>query len=460
MEHDGKAIGEADYRCRKSQSIQPSRVFPPNYFRFWEECKKQCGHTATLSGSTTSNGTRETWRWLVIKIRLTLALLFSPLMLAQAPAPQQPPVITANSTVVLVPAIVTTRSGKPVYTLAANDFTLTDDGVPQHLTLEADNGDEPLALVVAIQTGGAGARELANYGTLPLMIQNIVGDVPHKIALVSFDSTPRLAQDFTSDAAPLETAIHSLSPGNGGAAILDTLGYAINMLKDQPIQYRRAVLLLSETLDRGSHLKLEDALREVSDTNTAIYSLGFPTARSEAAERSGHAFVNHTPGPRHGCMAKDTAPQSGDSQSAQTDTSGAASRDTSGDSTNAAPAEGRSAKQIANQAYDCMALLAPPLALAKMAVIAGLTGLQKNVPETVADLTGGEYFQFKNAKTLERDLEVISNHVPNRYMLTFHPQSPHTGLHTVDLRLDQYPHLDVAARSSYWVEQAQVNPQN
>jgi VWFA-related protein len=387
----------------------------------------------------------------VIKYRLPLALLYPPLALAQSlaqtPAPQQPPVITANSTVVLVPAIVTTRAGEPVYTLTATDFTLTDDGVPQQLTLEENNGDEPLALVVAIQTGGFGARQLANYGTLPLMIQNIVGDVPHKIALVSFDSAPRLAQDFTSDAAPLEAAIHALTPGNGGAAILDTLGYAIDLLKDQPIQYRRAVLLLSETLDRGSHLKLEDALREVSDTNTAIYSLGFPTAKSEAAERSGHAFANHTPGPRHGCMARDTAPKSGDSESPQPDATGDSS------TPDTPPGDGRSAKQVANQAYDCLSLLAPPFALAKMAVIAGMNGLQKNVPETVADLTGGEYFQFKNAKTLERDLETISNHVPNRYMLTFHPQSPHVGLHAVDLRLNQYPHLDVAARSSYWVEQ-------
>ncbi len=164
----------------------------------------------------------------MIKLRLTLALLFPSLALAQiltqaqTAAPQQPPVITANSTVVLVPAIVTTRSGEPVFTLTATDFILTDDGVRQPLTLEENNGDEPLALVVVIQTGGAGAKELANYSALPLMIQNIVGDIPHKIALVSFDSVPRLAQDFTSDSAPLEAAIHNLGPGDGGAAILDT----------------------------------------------------------------------------------------------------------------------------------------------------------------------------------------------------------------------------------------------
>jgi VWFA-related protein len=373
-------------------------------------------------------------------LRFTVVFLCAPLAFAQTPPAQQSPVITANSTVVLIPAMVTTRQGEPVFTLAAKDFTLTDDGILQPLTLEEDSGDEPLALVVAIQTGGDGARQLAKYRTLPLMIESIVGQVPHRIAVVSFDSVPKVAQEFTSDNEPIEGAVHNLSPGDDGAAILDTLGFAVDLLKEQPPKYRRAILLLSETLDRGSHLKLEDALREISDTNTAIYSLSFSSGRSEAGRKSAQAFNNPTPGPRHGCMAKDTPPQTDDSD--QPDSTSDA----------ATPTPGRTPKQVANQAYDCLGLLLPPLALAKMAVTAGMNGLKRNVPETVAELTGGEYFHFKDAKSMERDMETISNHVPNRYMLSFHPQSPHPGLHAVELRLKEYPNLDLAARNSYWVE--------
>ena len=377
----------------------------------------------------------------MIRLRFTVALVFTSLAqcaFTQTPAAAQPsPVITANSTIVLVPAMVTTKNGEPVFTLSASDFTLTDDGVRQALTLEENTGEEPIALVVAIQVGGAGARELGKYPTLPLMIENAVGDVPRLVAVVTFDSTPKLALDFTSDADPLEGAIRNLSPGDSGAAILDTLGYAIDLLKVQPPKYRRAILLLSEAQDRGSRLRLEDALRVISDTNTAIYSLGFPSIRAEAGRRTGKAFHDDTPGPRHGCMGKNT-PSVADSQP--------------GDPDNSVSSNSRTAGQLANQAYDCLGVLAPPLALAKMAVLAGLSGLQRNVPETVAELTGGEYFPFKDTKGLERDLETISNHVPNRYMLSFHPASPHTGLHSVNLTLKNYPNLDLAARNSYWVE--------
>lgn len=392
----------------------------------------------------------------MIGSRLAVFFLGSSITLAQTPGPstqqtqqvQQPPVLTANSTIVLVPALVTTKGGEPVFTLAAKDFTLTDDGIPQPLTLEENSGDDPLALVVAIQTGSAGAGQLDKYRNLPLMIENIVGNVPHRIAVVTFDSTPKLRQDFTSDSAPLVDALRSLSPGDSGAAILDTLGYAVDLLKDQPPRYRRAILLISETLDRtdkatgGSHIKFEDALRVIDDTNTAIYSLGFSPIKGEAGRRTGEAFINRTPGPEHGCMAKDSTAKDGDSQTAQTDEPS--------DGTGHAP--GRSGRQVANQAYDCLSLLAPPLALAKMAVLAGMDGLQRNVPETVAELTGGEYFQFKDRRGLERDLEAISNHVPNRYLLSFHPQSPHTGLHAVTLRLKNYPNLELSARNSYWVD--------
>jgi VWFA-related protein len=409
--------------------------------------------------------------------RLTLALLVAlaaaPLAPAQTPAQtpvqtqtqpsgqpptpsaQQSTVITANSTVVLVPALVTTKKGEPVFTLAAKDFTLTDDGISQPLTLEENNGDEPLALVVAVQTGGSGARQLAKYRTLALMVENIVGNVPHKIAIVTFDSTPKLAQDFSSENDPIDSTLNNLNPGDDGAAILDTLGFSVNLLKEQPTKYRRAILLISETLDRtgsgGSHIKLEDALREISDTNTAIYSLGFSPIRGEAGVRARHAFNNPTPGPRHGCMAKDTPPQTTDGSAP--DTSGVNPDDNS----DTAKAPGRTPGQTANQAYDCLGLLLPPLALAKMAVQAGMDGLKHNVPETVAELTGGEYFQFKDTKTLERDLETISNHVPNRYILTFHPQAPHPGLHAVSLRLNNYPNLDLEARNSYWVETDPAN---
>jgi hypothetical protein len=44
--------------------------------------------------------------------------------------------------------------------------------------------------------------------------------------------------------------------------------------------------------------------------------------------------------------------------------------------------------------------------------------------------------------------------VPNRYVLSFHPESPHPGMHTLKLKLANYPNLEITARRNYWAEDA------
>jgi hypothetical protein len=88
-----------------------------------------------------------------------------------------------------------------------------------------------------------------------------------------------------------------------------------------------------------------------------------------------------------------------------------------------------------------------------MVEIATRNSLRRNVPETCARLSGGEFFKFKDAKSLRRDLFTISNDVPNRYVLTFRPQSPHLGLHALTVELNNRPDLRVDARTEYWVDE-------
>lgn len=356
---------------------------------------------------------------------LAALILFAlPLAFAQNPsqAPPAPPVFTTQSTLVLVPTLVTTNKGEPVFTLTAADFTVTDDTIPQKITVE-DNGGQPLALVVVVETGGDGARQLASEHRLTSLLDAVVGGVQHQVAVVAFDSHPHLVQDFTPNLDAAEDALRHLTPGDPGAAILDSLAFSVDLLRKQPPDYRRAILLVSETRDFGSHIGIEDALRAVSDTNTAIYTLSFSSTRSAMKSESSKFSQPNTPGPAHGCMAKD--PDNPE----------------------------RTAGQTWAQLYDCLSLLAPPLRLIKMATIAGMNSLQRDVPESVAHMTGGEFYRFHDPKSLERDLIAISHHVPNRYLISFHPQSPHPGLHTLAVRLPQYPQLHISARSNYWIDE-------
>jgi hypothetical protein len=104
------------------------------------------------------------------------------------------------------------------------------------------------------------------------------------------------------------------------------------------------------------------------------------------------------------------------------------------------------------QTFDCLSLLAPPLLAAKMAAMAALDGMHRNVPESVARLTGGEYFKFENTRSLERGLITLSNQIPNSYVLSFSPQPDSPGLHAIDVRLKDRKGLHLDARKSYWAD--------
>ena len=82
----------------------------------------------------------------------------APAAASPSPMPQSPS-LRSQSNVVLVPALVRNAKGELVFTLNAGDFRITDDGIEQSLTLDEDTGNEPLALVVAVEIGRASCRE-------------------------------------------------------------------------------------------------------------------------------------------------------------------------------------------------------------------------------------------------------------------------------------------------------------
>jgi VWFA-related protein len=346
----------------------------------------------------------------------------------QAQTPQQNPITTlkTGTALVLVPALVTTKDGKPVFTLTADDFKLTDDGVPQTLRLEEDADQRPLALVVLVESGGDGAKHLGEYRGLQTEIETVLGDVEHTVAVVDFDSEPEILQPFTTKMDNVGSALEKLEAGDDGAAQLDALKFSVDMLRKQPPRYRRAILMFSETHDHGSHTTVSEAVRAVSDTNTAIYSFGFSSVGGDTRRASGalppQLGGNDDPGPSGGCFSR------------KPDADGNPPK-----------------KNAAEQDFDCVSLLAPPLALAKMAVVAAISSMHRDVPETVAKLTGGEYFGFKDEKSLVRGLHELSNHMPNRYMLSFVPQSPHAGFHALTLTTNRQG-VYLKARTSYWAE--------
>jgi VWFA-related protein len=364
-------------------------------------------------------------------LTLTLLLSLTTACIAQQPTapPTDPPPqakLTVRSNLVMVPVFVTGGDGNVVFGLNAGDFVLTDNGVPQEINIEDDTDAQPLALAIVVETGGAGARHLEDYRALGSIMDALIGNVEHSVTVIAFDSAPHTVQAFTANTDEASGKLANLTEGNGGASTLDAIAFAVDQLRTQPPTYRRAILLLSETIDQGSETTLDDAVHLMSDTNTAFYSFAFSSTRSAVAHEASK-FDDKNPGPAHGCFSKKGAD---------------------------VEYEGHYSKQV----LDCISQLAPPLRLATMAFIAARGSLKVKTAETVADLAGGRFFPFKNEKDLKTALISLSNDIPNYYVLSFRPTTPAPGIHALHVATNHRGPFNIDARREYWIDDDTPKP--
>jgi VWFA-related protein len=231
----------------------------------------------------------EAGRWLRRIAGSGLLLSASAGALAQSPAPESgadlapETVIRVRTSEVLIPTLVEDRkSGQTVYGLGPGDFAVYDDGVPQRIHVDDDLDTAPVSVVVAIETGRSGLLEFNKINRLGSLIDLFLGDGQSEVALVAFDSRPRLVSDFSGSDDTVRHALNRLQPGDGGAAIYDAVGYSLELLEARPENHRRVLLLISETRDHGSHeVNAADVVKAVGISNTLVASLAFSPGRDE-----------------------------------------------------------------------------------------------------------------------------------------------------------------------------------
>ena len=222
----------------------------------------------------------------------------------RASAQHSPPHSTTTKSVqvnvVNVLATVRDKHGKIVNDLDKQDFTLTEDGKPQNVRYFTRDTDLPLSLGLLVDTSlrsTAGSRQ----GTLlHSFLDQMVREDKDK-AFIVYDRYVELLQDFTPSHAKLEAALEQLSApqftptsgGNspdtdpdsrrgrrgygGGTHLYDAVYLATDdsdgLMSKQ--QGRKALIVLSDGVDRGSKKSLEDAIASAQRADTIVYSILF-----------------------------------------------------------------------------------------------------------------------------------------------------------------------------------------
>ena len=280
----------------------------------------------------------------------------------------QEPTLRSQSNLVLIPALVKDYQGGIIYGLQASDFIIEDDGGEQPARLDETPEGQPVSLVVAIQRGRRANYEFPRLQGLKSMLNPLFALGTARVAIVQFDSQAVLTRNFTKDESLVDDDLTNLQAGDDGAAILDAVNYSVGLLKKEPEDRQRVLLLISETRDHGSHVKIDDAVSAIGQSNSTMYALAFSPALSNILD-TGRG--NNLPG---------------------------------------------SSMNEMHPTFDFMDL-----------AYRTAQAMRKNVPSTVASMTGGEYELFATRKKFEVRMNDFTNHLHSRYLLSFAPKSPHPG---------------------------------
>jgi VWFA-related protein len=233
--------------------------------------------------------------------------------------PAAPPITTTVKLVTLY-ATVRDKKGKLVSNLDKSNFTVEEDGRPQTIQYFARDPDVPLLLGLLVDTSLSqrhviGAERTASSA----FIDHMLRADKDKAFLIHFDREVELLEDLTNSRDKLRAALNDLQTADrddsgggsggrggsggggrggygshrGGTQLYDAIYLAANeIMKKQ--QGRKAVVVLSDGVDRGSKVSLPEAVEAAQRADTLVYSILFTDP--DAPRPGSYSSSNGSPG--------------------------------------------------------------------------------------------------------------------------------------------------------------------
>jgi VWFA-related protein len=346
---------------------------------------------------------------------------------ANAPADQPTSTVSVNVKVVNVLATVRDKHGKILPHLKKDDFTLDEDTHPVMIQYFSRETDLPLTLGLLVDTSMSQRSVIDEEKSASKTFLEQVLREKDSGFLLHFDREVELLQDLTSSREKLESALESLqtrsrydhddpsgqnSPDSrddsqrggrrgggmrrGGTQLYDAIYLASDELMKKQ-QGRKAVVVLSDGVDRGSKETIEGAIEAAQRSDTIVYAVFF---KGEEPFRDHGGFGY----PRMGGPGMGGGPMGGH--------------------------RGGGGRNPEEQRAD-----------------------GKKILERISRETGGRMFEISKKQPINQIYSNIEEELRNQYSIGFTPsKADSSGYHKIALKTKQKD-TDVQARDGFYLEQ-------
>jgi VWFA-related protein len=219
--------------------------------------------------------------------------------------PQSPPdeaeVVRVETDLVNVLFTASDKEKRFITLLKQEDIRITEDGVPQEVSVFQRETDRPLSLVILIDVSASQQYTLpAEKAAAHTFITTVIRPGKDEAGIISFTGDATLEQGLTGNPRRLQEAIERvevvLPPGYigggisipttppifdprpsrvGTTAIWDAVWVtAEDVLSPTTDKTRRAIILLSDGVDTSSRVKRSEAIDRAVKADSVIYSIG------------------------------------------------------------------------------------------------------------------------------------------------------------------------------------------
>jgi len=315
---------------------------------------------------------------------------------------------------VIAPTTVLDKDGVYVTGLKPMEFRLYDNDKLQ--TIKVDEVVNPVSLVVAIQADYKVEKVLPKIQKIGTLLQTMVAGDNGEVAIMAFDHRLQKLQDFTSDPDKITEALKKIKPGSSQSVLTDAVNESARMLEKRPKERRRVLLLIAESLDKGSEGRAREALTRLEFANVIVYALNVSRVYTELTAKAPQARPDPIPPEaRHVPAGLPATPS------------------TAAQMTGARGPGIQFGPLITDIFRGVRAIFVP------------------NPIEIYTQYTGGKEEGFVSQSDLERAAQNIGRELHNQYMITYNPNNKNEGgLHNIRVEVTRKD-LEVRTRRGYWM---------
>jgi Ca-activated chloride channel family protein len=204
--------------------------------------------------------------------------------------------LRSDSSLVVIPAWVSTASGAPVTTLDKENFHVMEDNVEQPISYFIKD-DAPLSIGLLFDSSGS-MRDKIGIASESVAEFFKTANTEDEFFLVEFNDSAKLTVPFTPDSDEIYRRIAGTKP-SGRTSLLDAIGVALKHMK-KARHARKAIVIISDGGDNWSWHTARQIRGSLIESDVQLYAMGIfdphLSSRSPVENRNGPSLLDELAG--------------------------------------------------------------------------------------------------------------------------------------------------------------------